>query len=572
MLRETDPHFRLLDRALAGRYALERRLGRGGMGVVFLARELSLDRRVAIKLLLPGKAVDPVARERFLVEARTAAQLSHPNIVPIFAVDERTDVVFFAMAYVAGQTLGQRVRERGPLRPEEGARLLRDVGWALAHAHERGVVHRDVKPDNILLDAATGRALVSDFGIARVGAGGGTTGPREVVGTAEYMSPEQASGLGVDARSDLYSLGVVGYYALSGQLPFDARDSYEMLARHIAAPPTPLASVAPGVPRRLAQVIDRCLLKEPAARFTSGAHLADAVRLAVAVPVGPPLALRAFLVESRQLSAPALLYGTLLGLAVPLLVMQLVTSAELRARLVAAGFIVWLFVLPTVLMVLRVRRLRAAGFDRDDLTDALAAELVRHREELAFLYGEGPSRLERLLRRLAYAGVCLAATAVGVGLALLAAVMARARTEHRTDPKRGRRLRFWGGPLGRCLFRLAGLRLARRRAATAAHTDRPSPDIIVDAVAEGDDRGRELSTIGPSMVRYRPPLTARSLSPASRSCSSVLQNANRTSRRPSSGRLKKLEPGTGATPASHVSQRANASSGRSESAEKSARV
>ncbi len=522
MLRETDPHFRLLDRALAGRYALERRLGRGGMGVVFLARELSLDRRVAIKLLLPGKAVDPVARERFLVEARTAAQLSHPNIVPIFAVDERTDVVFFAMAYVEGQTLGQRVRERGPLRPEEGARLLRDVGWALAHAHERGVVHRDVKPDNILLDAATGRALVSDFGIARVGAGGGTTGPREVVGTAEYMSPEQASGLGVDARSDLYSLGVVGYYALSGQLPFDARDSYEMLARHIAAPPTPLASVAPGVPRRLAQVIDRCLLKEPAARFTSGAHLADAVRLAVAVPVGPPLALRAFLVESRQLSAPALLYGTLLGLAVPLLVMQLVTSAELGARLVAAGFIVWLLVLPTVLMVLRVRRLRAAGFDRDDLTDALAAELVRHREELAFLYGEGPSRLERLLRRMAYAGVCLAATAVGVGLrapglaassvqlaalgigvgvALLAAVMARARTEHRTDPKRERRLRFWGGPLGRWLFRLAGLRLARRRAATAAHTDRPSPDIVVDAVAEGDDRGRQEAVEGGSCPR-----------------------------------------------------------------------
>src|SRR5206468_3783933 len=148
MLREPDPHFRLLDRALAGRYVLERRLGRGGMGVVFLARELRLERRVAIKLLLPAKAVDPVACERFLV------------------------------------------------------------------------------------DAATGRALVSDFGIARVGAGGGMTGPREVVGTAEFMSPEQASGLGVDARSDLYSLGVVGYYALSGQLPFAAGDSYEMMARH----------------------------------------------------------------------------------------------------------------------------------------------------------------------------------------------------------------------------------------------------------------------------------------------------------------------------------------------------
>src|SRR5881396_3582883 len=183
MLREPDPHFRLLDRALAGRYVLERRLGRGGMGVVFLARELRLERRVAIKLLLPAKAVDPIARERFLVEARTAAQLTHPNIVPIFAVDELSDVVFFAMAYIEGQTLGQRVRERGPLPPKEAARLLRDVGWALAHAHDRGVVHRDVKPDNILLDAATGRALVSDFGIARVGSGV-TTEPQRVVGTA----------------------------------------------------------------------------------------------------------------------------------------------------------------------------------------------------------------------------------------------------------------------------------------------------------------------------------------------------------------------------------------------------
>src|SRR5437867_5051057 len=138
MLREPDPHFRLLDRALAGRYVLERRLGRGGMGVVFLARELRLERRVAIKLLLPAKAVDPVARERFLVEARTAAQLTHPNIVPIFAVDELSDVVFFAMAYIEGQTLGQRVRERGPLPPKEAARLLRDVEIGRASCRERG--------------------------------------------------------------------------------------------------------------------------------------------------------------------------------------------------------------------------------------------------------------------------------------------------------------------------------------------------------------------------------------------------------------------------------------------------
>src|SRR5438552_14112335 len=380
MLRDLDPQHRTLDRALAGRYVLERRLGRGGMGVVFLARELVLERQVAIKLLPPLKAADPRARRRFLDEARTVARLSHPNIVPVFAVDESPDAVFFVMAYVEGQTLGQRIRDQGMLPPEEGARLLREVARALAHAHERGVVHRDVKPDNILLDAATGRALVSDFGIARVGGGTGSTGPWEVVGTADYMSPEQAGGLGVDARSDIYSLGVVGYYALSGRLPFEAPDCYAMLARHITEPPPPLASVAPGVPRRLAQVIDRCLLKEPAARFSSGFHLADAVQFAVATPVGPPLALPAFLVASRHVSVPTLLYGMILGLAIPLLVMQLVTAEELRPRLVAAGFIVWLLVLPTALMLARVRRLVAAGFDRDDLTDAISAEFARHHE------------------------------------------------------------------------------------------------------------------------------------------------------------------------------------------------
>jgi len=299
----------------------------------------------------------------------------------------------------------------------------------------------------------------------------------------------------VDARSDIYSLGVVGYYALSGQLPFEAPDCYAMLARHITEPAPPLASVAPGVPRRLAQVIDRCLLKEPAARFSSGVHLADAVRFAISVPVGPPLAVRAFLVESRHLSVPTLLYGMILGLAIPLLALQVGTAGEPGPRLVAAGFIVWLLLLPTVLMLARVRRLRAAGFDRDDLTDALAAELARHREELAFLYGEGPSRVEGMLRTLTYAGLAVAGIAVtvglrvphlapisvvlaawgaGAGVALLAAVTARARTEHRTDLRRERRLRFWGGPLGRWLFRLSGRATPRAVAAPPPAADLPS--------------------------------------------------------------------------------------------------
>src|SRR4029077_3056649 len=152
--------------ALAGRYSLERELGRGGMGIVYLAREVRLDRLVAIKLLPPARASDGRLRDRFLREARTAAKLSHPHIIPIFAVDEVGEFVFFAMAYVAGETLTERVSRRGPLPPSDAARVLREVAWALAYAHSQGLVHRDVKPDNIMLEETTGRALVADFGIA----------------------------------------------------------------------------------------------------------------------------------------------------------------------------------------------------------------------------------------------------------------------------------------------------------------------------------------------------------------------------------------------------------------------
>src|SRR3954466_9082502 len=152
--------------AVAGRYSIDRELGRGGMGVVYLAREVHLDRLVAIKLLPPERSDVPLLRERFLREARLAAKLSHPHIIPIHAVDEVAGFVFFVMSLVEGETLTQRVRARGPLPASEGARILREVAWALAHAHAQGLVHRDVKPDNILIEASSGRALVADFGIA----------------------------------------------------------------------------------------------------------------------------------------------------------------------------------------------------------------------------------------------------------------------------------------------------------------------------------------------------------------------------------------------------------------------
>src|SRR5207248_1502786 len=171
----TNPSAEFLDlqAALAGEYSLERELGRGGMGVVYLARDVQLDRDVAIKVLPADLAHAESARERFLREARMAASLSHPHIVPIHRVSEAGGFVFFVMSYVEGETLGERLRTRGPLPPADATRVLREVAWALAYAHGRGIVHRDVKPDNILLEQGTGRALVTDFGIAHGGANPG---------------------------------------------------------------------------------------------------------------------------------------------------------------------------------------------------------------------------------------------------------------------------------------------------------------------------------------------------------------------------------------------------------------
>jgi len=223
MPERPDQLFLDFQSVLAGRYSLERELGRGGMGVVYLAREVRLDRPVAIKLLPPARATDSRLRERFLREARTAAKLSHPHIIPIFAVDEVGAFVFFAMAYVAGETLTERVRRRGPLAPSEAGRVLREVAWALAYAHSQGLVHRDVKPDNIMLEEATGRAMVADFGIAGLVRGASGLDGGEVIGTPEFMSPEQALGEHVDARSDLYALGMVGFSRFRRDCPSKPR-------------------------------------------------------------------------------------------------------------------------------------------------------------------------------------------------------------------------------------------------------------------------------------------------------------------------------------------------------------
>jgi eukaryotic-like serine/threonine-protein kinase len=272
------PDIAELAQALAGQYAFEREIGRGGMGIVYRARDLRLERTVAIKVLPAHLERVPEVRERFLREARTAASLSHPNIVPIYRADELGGHVFFVMAYVDGESLAERVRVRGPLAPMEVLPYLQDVASALDYAHRHSIIHRDVKAENILIERATGHALITDFGIARVAAAASMTATGQLLGTVWYMSPEQVMGEAMDGRSDLYALGVVAYYALSGRFPFEYEAPAAVLVAHATKAAPSVRVAAPGVPWFVAAIVDRCLAKDPAARYASGAELAHALR------------------------------------------------------------------------------------------------------------------------------------------------------------------------------------------------------------------------------------------------------------------------------------------------------
>lgn len=279
------PEAQSLAAALRGQYQIDREVGRGGMGIVFLARDLKLDRAVAIKTLPAHLGGDSVLRERFLREARTAAALSHPCIVPIHRADEIDGNVFFVMGFVDGAPLSQFVRETGPIPPRTAVAILHDVAEALAYAHQSGVVHRDVKAENILVERATGRALVTDFGIARVAEAAPLTATGTVLGTVHYMSPEQVAGDSVDPRSDIYSLGVVAFFALSGRFPFESPTASAVLVAHVTKRAPSLSSVAPHAPGELVDLIDRCLQKNPDSRYQScDALLEDLERLESALP------------------------------------------------------------------------------------------------------------------------------------------------------------------------------------------------------------------------------------------------------------------------------------------------
>ena len=263
-----DPTLEPLRAATLGEYEVMGELGRGGMAVVYLAHDIALDRKVAIKAMLPDVLRQEGMIERFKREAKTAANLGHPHIIPIYTVRESPDLLFFVMKYVEGRPLDSVIREIGQLPFDMVRTVVSQVGNALDYAHRKGVIHRDVKPANIMIDTE-GWAVVADFGIAKVTEAHGLTISGSVVGTPYYMSPEQAEGVELSGASDQYSLGIVAYQMLAGKLPFDNPSLMALLLAHREAAPPPLASLRPDCPAPMRVAVERMMAKKPAQRFPS---------------------------------------------------------------------------------------------------------------------------------------------------------------------------------------------------------------------------------------------------------------------------------------------------------------
>lgn len=257
-----------------GPHEIQKKIGEGGMGAVYLARDRSLGRQVAIKILPPELARDKTYVRRFVREAQSLAKISHPNLVHIYSVGHRDELYYYVMEYIEGTSLHARLRVSGPLGIEEFFRTTGQVLAALARVHARGIVHRDIKAGNVMLAAEDGRAVLMDFGLAKDEARTDLTSAGQILGTPEYMAPEQCEGEPIDARTDLYAMGILMFEALTGDVPFTGRSAIAVVRQQVEAPPPPAAAERPEVPDALRAIVARCLAKRPADRYATVAELA----------------------------------------------------------------------------------------------------------------------------------------------------------------------------------------------------------------------------------------------------------------------------------------------------------
>src|SRR3954471_38005 len=302
-LEKPDDEITALRRATGNRYRILRRLGGGGMATVFRAEQMPLGREVVVKVLHSHLARDAEMAERFRREAGAASRLVHAFICPVLDSGSAGETVYIAMPYLSGGSLADRVQRERNVAPQQTASAAAQVAVALDHAHDRGVVHRDVKPDNILFDEG-GNAFITDFGIATARFHGRLTATGRAMGTPHYMSPEQAMGKLVDGRSDIYALGVVMYEALVGFPPFDGADAFSVGYKHVHEKPVPLVEVDSRVPPPLAEIVMRCLEKSPDNRYARGLALADALLGFLARSENAGASYRAAALASRHAPPP----------------------------------------------------------------------------------------------------------------------------------------------------------------------------------------------------------------------------------------------------------------------------
>ena len=428
------------------------------------------------------------------------------------------------MAFVDGETLGHRVRSRGPVPPSELGKILRDVGWGLAYAHAQGVVHRDVKADNIMIERASGRAFLVDFGIARVVENTGVTAAGEILGTADYMSPEQASGELADHRSDIYSLGVVAYYALAGRLPFEAPTIAALLAKHITQPAPLVATTVPGLPTKLSDAVHRCLAKDPAERFASAEELADAVGVALASRREAPASIRVFTREASEISQNLIFIGYLQAFLAAFGTVAMLTPDKLGGNVLLglAGIASVAWPLLGFGMLAKIRHLLQSGYTRDDLVARWGSELRRDQEERAVGHAGSAETLGRIARWAIPVGALVAAVsapmrylwhmgdfgvtfgALGWGAMMVGGLIKLWDYDVRSALSRRITGKFVESRLGRWAFRIAGAGLDRPALASLA-THRATElgiGMAVDALFEALPKGtrQQLAEL-PAVVR-----------------------------------------------------------------------